>query len=120
MATPDMILVKNQTSFWMVVSLNLVSPDMATTRPMIDLSPIAKTTPVHVPWTTKVEVRARLRLSNGFWEVESTVPGTISLEILINELERVKGFKSPLPLSGQKRTVKFEVCRSLHYPEVSR
>jgi hypothetical protein len=48
-ATAEIILVKNQTSFWTVVSLNFVSPDMATMRPMMVLSPVANTTPVHFP-----------------------------------------------------------------------
>ena len=48
-ATAEIIFVKNQTSFCTVVSLNLVSPDMATIRPMMVLSPVAKTTPVHFP-----------------------------------------------------------------------
>ena len=78
-ATPEIIFVKNQTSFCTVVSLNLVSPDMATIRPMIVLSPVAKTTPVHFPWTTKVELRARLRVSIALSEVDMTVPGIISL-----------------------------------------
>jgi hypothetical protein len=42
-ATAEIILVKNQTSFCTVVSLNLVSPDMARIRPMMVLSPVAKT-----------------------------------------------------------------------------
>ena len=48
-ATVETILVKNQTSFCTVVSLNFVSPDMATMRPMMVLSPVANTTPVHFP-----------------------------------------------------------------------
>jgi len=58
------------TYFWIVVILNLVSPDMETMRPMTDLSPVAKTTPVQVPWTTKVDARARLRVSRAFCEVQ--------------------------------------------------
>ena len=76
-ARAEMIFVKNQTSFCTVVSLNFVSPDMLTIRPMMVLSPVAKTTPVHFPWTTMVELRARLRVSIAFSEVESTVPGII-------------------------------------------
>ena len=78
-ATAEIIFVKNQTSFCKVVSLNFVSPDMATIRPMIVLSPVAKTTPVHFPCTTKVELRARLRVSIALSEVDKTVPGIISL-----------------------------------------
>jgi hypothetical protein len=48
-ATAEIILVKNQISFCTVVSLNFVSPDMATMRPMMVLSPVANTTPVHCP-----------------------------------------------------------------------
>jgi len=48
-ARAEIILVKNQTSFCTVVSLNFVSPDMATMRPMMVLSPVANTTPVHFP-----------------------------------------------------------------------
>jgi hypothetical protein len=80
-AREEMILVKNQISRWTVVSLNLVSPDIATMRPMIDLSPMAKTTAVQLPWTTKVELRARLRVSSALGDVEWTVPGTMSLEV---------------------------------------
>ena len=76
-ARAEIIFVKNQTSFCTVVSLNFVSPDMLTIRPMMVLSPVAKTTPVHFPWTTMVELRARLRVSIGLFEVESTVPGII-------------------------------------------
>ena len=78
-ATAEIILVKNQTSLCTVVSLNLVSPDMATIRPMMVLSPMAKTTPVQFPWTTKVELRARLRVSIALSEVDVTVPGIVSL-----------------------------------------
>jgi hypothetical protein len=78
-AMDEIILVKNHTSFWTVVSLNLSCPDIATMRPITVLSPIAKTTPVHVPWTTKVEVRARLRVSRALSDVNSTTPGTRSL-----------------------------------------
>lgn len=78
-AIKETIFVKNQTSFWTVVSLNLVSPDMATMRPMTDLSPMAKTTPRQLPWTTNVEVSARLRVSRAFSDVASTVPGIMSL-----------------------------------------
>ena len=76
-ATAEMIFVKNHTSFCTVVSLNLVSPDMVTIRPMIVLSPVAKTTPVHFPCTTMVELRARLRVSIALSEVDLTVPGII-------------------------------------------
>ena len=69
-ATAEMILVKNHTSFCTVVSLNFVSPDMETIRPMIVLSPVANTTPVHFPCTTKVEVKARLRVSIALLDVE--------------------------------------------------
>lgn len=79
-ARADTILVKNQTSFWTVVNLNFVSPDMATMRPMIDLSPMAKTTPAQEPCTTKVEASARLRVSRALCDVGSTTPGIISLE----------------------------------------
>ena len=48
-ATAEIILVKNQTSFWTVVSLNFVSPDMATMQPMMVLSPMGNTTQVHFP-----------------------------------------------------------------------
>ena len=48
-ATAEIILVKNQTSLCTVVSLNFVSPDIATMRPMMVLSPVANTTPVHFP-----------------------------------------------------------------------
>ena len=78
-AEAEIIFVKNQTSLCTVVSLNLVSPDMAIIRPMMVLSPVAKTTPVHFPWTTKVEVRARFRVSIALSEVDNTVPGVISL-----------------------------------------
>ena len=78
-ATAEIIFVKNQTSLCTVVSLNLVSPDIATIRPIMVLSPVAKTTPVHFPWTTKVEVRARFRVSIGLSEVDIIVPGVISL-----------------------------------------
>ena len=44
-ARHEMIFVKNQTSFWMVVSLNFVSPDILTRRPITVLSPVANTTP---------------------------------------------------------------------------
>jgi hypothetical protein len=60
MAMAEMIFVKNQISRWTVVNLNFVAPDMATRTPMTDLSPMAKTTPVQAPWTTNVEVNARL------------------------------------------------------------
>jgi hypothetical protein len=49
MATLEIIFVKNQTSRWIVVNLNFVAPDIATRTPMMDLSPMAKTTPVHAP-----------------------------------------------------------------------
>ena len=78
-AIAEIIFVKNQTSFCTVVSLNFESPDMATIRPMMVLSPVANTTPVHFPWTTKVELRARLRVSIALSEVAVTVPGIISL-----------------------------------------
>ena len=66
-----------KTNFWMVVIgiLNLVSPDIATIHPMIVLSPVAKTTPVQVPWITNVNERARLWVSSAFCEVRSIVPG---------------------------------------------
>ena len=76
-ATAEIILVKNQTSLCTVVSLNFVSRDIATIRPMMVLSPVAKTTPMHFPLTTKVELRARLRVSIAFSEVDKTVPGVI-------------------------------------------
>ena len=76
-ATAEIIFVKYHTSFCTVVSLNFVSRDMATIRPMIVLSPVAKTTPLHFPWTTKVELRARLRVSIALSEVDKTVPGVI-------------------------------------------
>jgi hypothetical protein len=75
-----MTLVINHTSLWTVVSSNFVCPDIETMRPMIDLSPVAKTTPVPVPWTTNVEVKARFRVSSGFSEVDSTTPGMWSLQ----------------------------------------
>ena len=78
-AIAEIIFVKNQTSFCTVVSLNFESPDMATIRPMMVLSPVANTTPVHFPWTTKVELRARLRVSIALSEVDVTVPVIISL-----------------------------------------
>jgi hypothetical protein len=74
-AIPDMIFVKNWTSRWTVVNLDFISPDMATIRPMIVLSPMANTTPVHDPWTTKVELMALLRVSSALGYVERTVPG---------------------------------------------
>lgn len=46
----------------------------------MDLSPMANTTPVHAPWMTKVEVRARLRVSSALSDVGSTVPGIGLLE----------------------------------------
>ena len=76
-ATAEIIMVKNQISLCIVVSLNFVPRDMATMRPMMVLSPVAKTTPMHFPWTTKVELRARLRVSIGLSEVDKTVPGII-------------------------------------------
>ena len=75
--TAEIILVKNQTSFCTVVSLNFVSRDIATIRPMMVLSPVANTTPMHFPLTTKVELRARLRVFIAFSEVDKTVPGVI-------------------------------------------
>ena len=48
-ASVETIFVKNQISFCTVVSLNLLLPDIATMRPMTDLSPIANTTPVQLP-----------------------------------------------------------------------
>jgi hypothetical protein len=76
-ATAEITLVKNQTSLCMVVSLNFASRDIATIQPMMVLSPVAKTTPMHFPLTTKVDLRARLRVSNAFSEVDKTVPGVI-------------------------------------------
>jgi hypothetical protein len=65
----DATYAKVKTYFWMVVILNFVSPDIATIRPMMVLSPVAKTTPVQVPWITKVDESARLRVSRAFCEV---------------------------------------------------
>ena len=79
-AKVEMTLVKNQISFWMVVSLNFVSPDMRTKRPMTVRSPVANTTPRQVPCVTNVEVRAKLRVSRALSEVASRDPGIISLE----------------------------------------
>ena len=73
----EIILVKNQTSLCTVVSLNFVSRDITAIRPMMVLSPMANTTPMHFPLTTKVELRARLRVSIAFSEVDKTVPGVI-------------------------------------------
>jgi hypothetical protein len=78
-ARAEMILVKNQTSFWTVVNLNFLSPDMATMRPITDLSPMANTTPVQEPWTTNVDVNAMLRVSRALSEVASTTPGIMAL-----------------------------------------
>lgn len=78
-ATPEIIFVKNQTSRWTVVSLNFVSPDMATIWPMTVLSPVANTTPVQVPCAAKVEVRARLRVSMALCDVKVIDPGIMSL-----------------------------------------
>jgi len=78
-AMVHIIFEKNQTSFWTVVNLNLDVPDMATMRPITDLSPMAKTTPVQVPCTTNVEESARLRVSSAFNAVASTSPETTSL-----------------------------------------
>ena len=87
-ARAEIIFVKNQTSFCTVVSLNSVSPDIATIRPIMVLSPVAKTTPLHFPWTTKVELRARLRVSIALSEVHKTVPGVIIS--LVKDENRVK------------------------------
>jgi hypothetical protein len=78
-ATPEIIFVKNQISRWTVVSLNFVSPDMATIWPMTVLSPVANTTPVQVPCAAKLEVSARLRVSMALWDVKVIDPGIKSL-----------------------------------------
>ena len=100
-ATAEIIFVKNQTSLCTVVNLNLVSPDMATIRPMMVLSPVAKTTPVHFPWTTKVELNARLRVSIAFSEVDVTVPGIISL--VEDEKKNLKKYGAITNLSPVRR-----------------
>ncbi|KAI1795693.1 hypothetical protein LXA43DRAFT_1178693 [Ganoderma leucocontextum] len=53
-----------------LVSLNLVWPDVATMRPVTDLSPMAKATRVQLPWTVKVDASARLRVSSAFSDAE--------------------------------------------------
>ena len=100
-ATAEIIFVKNQTSLCTVVSLNLVSPNMATIRPMMVLSPVVKTTPVHFPWTTKVELNARLRVSIAFSEVDVTVPGIISL--VEDEKKNLKKYGAITNLSPVRR-----------------
>jgi hypothetical protein len=70
----------------MGVILNLVSPDMATMRPIVDLSPIAKTIPLQVPWATKVDESARLCVSRGLSDVAVRLPGMGSLASLVGDL----------------------------------
>lgn len=105
-ARAEMIFVKNHTSRWTVVSLNFVSPDIATMRPMTVLSPIAKTMPVQVPWTTNVEVRARLRVSRALSDVASIEPGIMSLSERQHCTTVVvrKTYLSPVRSERSKRT----------------
>ena len=109
-ATAEIIFVKNQTSLCTVVSLNLVSPDMATIRPMMVLSPVAKTTPVHFPWMTKVELSARLRVSITLSEVDITVPGIISLsKMRKNKIKII--WSNNQPFTSEKRTIETQIRR---------
>jgi hypothetical protein len=79
---------------------------IATILPMTLLSPIAKTTPVQDPWTTNVELSARLRVSSALSDVGSMAPGTRSLMVRQLNLERQD---QCLPLSSEKRAIEFEV-----------
>jgi hypothetical protein len=106
-AKHEMILVKYHISFWIVVSLNLVSPDALTRCPMIVLSPVANTTPLQVPCTTKVEVNARLRVSRALSDVASRAPGTISLHLYFSQIQaRSIGNR---PFTRQQGLIKTEV-----------
>jgi hypothetical protein len=70
----------------MGVILNLLSPDMATIRPMVELSPMAKTMPVQVPCVTKVDESARLRVSKGLSDVDVRLPAMGSLERRVSDV----------------------------------
>jgi hypothetical protein len=117
-ARHEIILVKNHTSFWIVVSLNFVSPDILTRRPMIVLSPVANTTPWQVPCTTKVEVSARLRVSRALSDVASRDPGTISLQLEFSQIQARRTRNKPF--TSQERAIKAKVGRCLYDTHVGR